>query len=494
MPSTCVKYFFMALCCSYFFVKLLHLSPSKKAVAATVAGALPIALAISTIRLYADFFSILVMVLLTSLLHQLVYQRPAYTTILTTVVAFGFDYMVFALATLAMLLACYGLQQLMPDGVLFESLCFTIVGAAQLFIAFLLFRLRRLKNGMPFLQKQTSGGVGGLISMGILLMASIPLSAQVDDLYLGLALLGLLLFGFALYGWWRKRLTRGYRDRLRQQEQEALQQTAARQQEEIGRLTAENESMAKIIHKDNKLIPAMELAVRQLLSSFALDDAQRDSAAGLLHRLESMSAERQGVVKQYETAGKRLLETGVAAIDTLTAYFLQKAAADGTAFDVSITASVAYMTEAILSEEQLSTIAADLLENALIAVRGQERRQILLQIGMEKGYYCLAVYDSGIPFEARTLVRAGKEKATTHADTGGSGIGLMTLFELCAACQASFEIDEQIVYSGFTKKVAVCFDGAGAYRLRTSRPDIIQSCSGRPDIQIIPVIVKPADE
>lgn len=495
----CIKYIFMTLCSSYFFVKLLHLPTDKKAVAALITAAVGIGTVTGIARQFATFACIFLMVAMAVVVHQWLFKNALYTTITTTTIAFGCSYVAFLVATVVstpvtflLPYALFGKDMIGTEWN--DYLCDAAVGVLQPLLAFLLFRIRRLKNGMPFLQRQQVGELGALISMIILLFSALMLTENnSSDQLIALALFVVTIGGVFLYSWWRRHITSGYQEKLREQEQDALRKTIAEQQQELDRLLQNNDAMAQVLHKDNKLIPAMELAVRELLACSTISDEERENAERLLQRLENMSSERSGMVKQYEADSKTLPQTGVAAIDSLTTYFLARSREEQVEFDAAFSASVPFLAEHILAEEPLATITADLLENALIAVRGQHQRHILLQIGIEEQHYVLSVLDSGIPFQPVTLLNAGKQKATTHADTGGSGIGLMSLFEIAASCRASIEIDEQVALGGFTKKVSVRFDNEGAYRLRTDRPEVITTCAARADLQLFPVLKKPAE-
>ncbi len=90
-----------------------------------------------------------------------------------------------------------------------------------------------------------------------------------------------------------------------------------------------------------------------------------------------------------------------------------------------------------------------------------------------------------IPFQPDTLLKIGKKRTTTHSDTGGSGIGLMTVFELIKKYNASFLIDESINNEFFAKNVSVVFDGLCEYRIKSTRPEIIKYCSDRKNIKLL---------
>ena len=93
---------------------------------------------------------------------------------------------------------------------------------------------------------------------------------------------------------------------------------------------------------------------------------------------------------------------------------------------------------------------------------------------------CLEVniQDSGIPFEAETLTNLGVKKSTTHADTGGSGIGYMTVFEILKECGASLTITEYAPENySFTKAVKIRFDGKLGYAINSYRANELASCN-----------------
>ena len=68
------------------------------------------------------------------------------------------------------------------------------------------------------------------------------------------------------------------------------------------------------------------------------------------------------------------------------------------------------------------------------------------------------IYDSGEYFSKDVLKKLGKKRATTHKKDGGTGIGLMTTFEILKKYNASFSIDETINNPQYTKCVAITFD------------------------------------
>lgn len=104
-------------------------------------------------------------------------------------------------------------------------------------------------------------------------------------------------------------------------------------------------------------------------------------------------------------------------------------------------------------------LLADLLENAIIATKHSKEKNILVHLGILYQNYVIEVFDSGIPFESKTLKDFGIKRTTTHSNEGGSGIGLMSIYELMKQYKASFLLEKyNLEKSGFTKKISVIFD------------------------------------
>jgi hypothetical protein len=69
-----------------------------------------------------------------------------------------------------------------------------------------------------------------------------------------------------------------------------------------------------------------------------------------------------------------------------------------------------------------------------------------------------------ILFNIVMMQELGKRQTTTHKDEGGSGIGMMEVFEIVRETGASLYI-EKLGGSGrgFTKRISVRFDGKGEF-------------------------------
>ncbi|MCH5279891.1 MAG: HAMP domain-containing histidine kinase [Lachnospiraceae bacterium] len=239
----------------------------------------------------------------------------------------------------------------------------------------------------------------------------------------------------------------------------------------IEKLEADNEELAKIIHSDNKLIPAMELAVTTFLKDGDASDYDRaERGEALVKDLERLSRNRKGILKTQDAKCQNIPPTGISSIDSLLSYMQQKAWEYDVTLVGAISCDLMPIIEKYLTEEELNTLLADLLENALIATQYNGSHHMLLQIDFLEKIYAISVYDSGIAFSKEVLVNLGLRNYTTHGDAGGSGIGLVSTFDLAQKCNASLVIDEYMPGSGlYSKKLSIVFNRLGQYNLYTYR-------------------------
>jgi signal transduction histidine kinase len=342
---------------------------------------------------------------------------------------------------------------------------------------------------MPFLRNKAGGNIGVLIST-VLLCCFIAINNLNDpmSIFTLISAIFVILCGMCILLWWRSRLQKAYIEKLRADEMQSLREAVQEKEQQIKRLEQNNDSLAEIIHKDNKLIPAMELAVREYLQSFERESRADIQLKGqmLLKQLKEIFCDRSGIIEDYQSTNEIMPQTGVFPIDALMEYMFNKAKANGIKYEFTVSGSVRYMVENIISVSDLRTLLADLIENAIIATKSCDKKKILVSLGVYEGYYMVDVFDSGKPFEQESLINFGRKKTTTHANTGGSGIGLITVSEILNNYHASFIIEEfPDKYNIYTKKVSVIFDHLNQYMVKARTDEEIRTISVREDSIVI---------
>ena len=340
--------------------------------------------------------------------------------------------------------------------------------ALQLFLSHLLFRIRRFKNGFPFLLKGYAV-ILALMIAGAALAFSIWVAGIHEPFYIvSFFVAGILIIGVGIYIWiirsmakfqWKKTMLRNI---------ELLEQELAAKDSIIKNLTEKLEIMRVSNHKIIQRLEAMELKVaRQTDSEFNEDFVTIED----IRKLQDEYQEDIGRIK----GAKKLASAKVKEIDNMLEYYAQKFAGDDIDFHLKISGSIPYMTEHMIDKNKLATMIGDHLQDAFIAVNTSENpfRSVLVVLGLVEDCYEFSVSDSGVSFEADTLAKLGALRVTTHMATGGSGIGFMTTFETMRECGASLVIDEkELGGAGYSKSVTIRFDGKNQYIIRTHRSGV----------------------
>ncbi len=475
MFITLIRYCSLLICSFFIYLKVLHISPKKKIYFSFVLFLTLILPVIYFLKVQIPSLILLVLVVLFALCLTIILKTQLNLSLITSVISFGIAYFIYLVASAFMSAIGYLIYLFKKEYPPFLFIMVCICGI-QFLLTFMLFLIKRFKSGIPSLRDHGSNDNGAYLSILLLLAASLLNLSETEDIIFIIPVSFSILCGLSLFFWWKSSINKKYLEKIKTREMEELQKIIQESNHQIEQLRHHNDELSKIIHKDNKLIPAMEYAVREYLTvaehapstSIALAKGQE-----LLDQLADLTKERTGILANYESHNKRLPSTDIASIDTLLAYMSKKAQEYGINFDVTLSGSLTPLSKQPLDEADLRTLLADLLENAIIATKKASSRNILINLGFSNGWYSIDIFDSGAHFRAETLSNIGLKRTTTHVKEGGSGIGLMTVFELIKKCQASFIIEELSDSHLFTKKVSVFFDQLGEFRIKTSK-DVIK--------------------
>ena len=309
MIQSCIQIFFILLSCFYLYHKLLNIKkrPFNIELYCYIyfAGCSCLLYSISKNIYYIVYFPTLIILFFVFIK---IYTHTNYkTALITTVIALGISLCSFTFSAVIMtlFLLCTGLT---PENH-FWILIKLVIGIMQYVLVHLPFQLKRLKKGMPFLYELNFNNIGCLLSMCIIICVIIISTPYTIHTYITISCL-LLIFPCALLliSWWRAIITRNYRRKLQQFEMQKLKNELVQKEQEITRLLENNKALAQIIHRDNKLIPAMELAVNTFLQNQnALSPQQlKEQGLALAAHLQTMSQERKFNLTEYQTNGQPL--------------------------------------------------------------------------------------------------------------------------------------------------------------------------------------------
>jgi len=407
------------------------------------------------IEKYFSSMVILYLIIVLSIVNYIVYKKNFLPTVAAAFFSYGLSTCIRTICTIPIPF----LMKLFP---LFQNdtINLSLIFLLTILVIFGIFKIRRFSQGFQFIQDPEYDEVcivaSTTICCAIALLQYPTLSIPL------LVILWIIIIVSALLSifWIRKSIKRKYKDTLKTQEIQRLNETIAKLQAEVEKLTEENKRLSAIIHKDNKLLNAMLLAVDQLIYEVVDENdpaVRKEKCEAIRAQLQEVAGERASLLASYEFDGRKLPSTGNSRIDSLLAYFHRRAFNEKIGFEMTVDPKFMAALQGRLTDEELSTLLADLLENAVIATRSCEKRSILLSLELPQNFPVIAVYDSGVPFPDEVRAAWGKAQVTMHADTGGSGIGMMTIHEICTKNRAEFLIEDSLPGVQFTKRITISF-------------------------------------
>ncbi len=409
---------------------------------------------------------------------------------IATFLSFGISHGIFAVSSSIILLIFMPIYYQTNN---FPYKLFMIsAGALGTLILSRLTKIKRFQNGMTFLYSTQLSNLGVFTCLFCILILSYMHLDNSPSLKLAAILHLLLAASIILFiYWWQSQLTKSYRRKIQALELESLRNELQEKMLLIDKLRRENKELSRLIHKDNKLIPAMENAVYEYLRSIPSDQNDKLSQGGLLlEELHNLSENRRNILSAFTSSEVESFSTGIVPLDALLNYMNKKAASLNGNFTVDISPSALSPLFKIASVDDIVHLLADLIENAIISISDSSSRNIKLQIYRHGKYPFIELSDTGIPFQISTLTNLGMKAVTTHAKTGGTGIGLMDIWEIKNRYKASLHIIEYESASPFQKKISFSFDKKNQYLVYSWRADEIKPFVQRIDMHIVTNDVK----
>lgn len=473
-----IKDFGIIIGCIFFFVHLLHLKPTKQ----NIKGAV-IFLAVSMFLMpyFEQTHPQFVPALLPAgaILLTIFFRIDYDTTLNTLLLSFAFSYVFFMIAIIPV-----SLVHVLTGSPFSDIMLQTAALLIQWCLMPLPFCFERTKKGMPFLRNKTYSLPCMIISL-LIIAFSLLLNGNPQLIIIKLCYLALIPILLLIYYYWRKYITKTYIDKLNNNNILALNNELFQKEEQIKKLTQDNEQLSALIHKDNKLIPAMEYAVEQYLSQAVASASTLETGNRLLTELRQLASERKGLLTEHEQILHPLPDTGNDRANHLLSYLQQKAFSQNITLQVIVEHPCTTFFKHSLSEDSFCTLLADLVENALIATKCNNGKHVLVDIGTINQLPALHIFDTGVPISTDVLLKYGKEAITTHGDDNGSGIGLMQTAALLNTHNGSLYIEE-FVSGQYTKKISVVFDSHHSYTLCTYRDESeLLPLKKRPDIFVV---------
>ena len=480
---TFVKFFFTSFCSFYLFKKILKIENCAPWNWFDYFTSIILAGLMVCAWRYIRAGSIFVSVAMFCVVCSLHYQQAIKVSVVAGIVAFGLSYIAMSVASLLLFALVFLAAWIPVSREHIEQLGYIVAGLLQCLIVTIPFRSGRLVNGMPYLRDGRAGWFGAVISLHLLLATSLLSAHPGKDVRILFYIILAAESGIVLVVWWYNKILRRYFEKIKNSKLEHLHTEVQQLQDDRSEILSDNLKLAKIVHADSKAVPAMGAMLKEIIDTAEFPNQEyREKAIDLLDYVDSSMQERAGTFFAYHDMGRKLPQTGVSGVDAMIRHMASRAYAQCINFEFICAASVKHLVHEHISAGDLSKIIGDLIENAIIAEKDSEIKEILLSIRIHDAHYVLDIADTGSAFAPAVIEKLGTEPITTHGNTGGSGLGLLSILEITGRSHASFLLDDSLKEPPFSKRLSICFDGLGQIRIKTERSELLRVKDVRPDI------------
>ena len=409
-------------------------------------------------------YHVIFMALLISLMFSKKTRSSFAYSLLVTMISMSINYIIFIFAMFISFIftSVFKLNQI------YVGLILILVVYAVLIHS--LVNNRRLKKGISFLQKNIRNEYLDILvlDISIVIMFCIIILSNYEVILNRTLGTGLIIFAIIMFITIQKSLQLYYKQKLQEREVEEIKEELKNKDKEIEELEKENLKLNKKNHSIAHKQKSLEYELEQMILNNQIVNGNQ-----VKDKIENLSKEMQN-----ETVSIELTKTNIDEIDSMLKYMQSECIKNKIEFELQINGNIHHMVNTYIGKEDLEILIADLIKNAIIAIKHSENinKSILVRLGLIDGFYSLYVYDSGIEFEIETLKNFGIKPSTTHVDDGGTGMGLMNTFDTLKKSKASLIIDEygKPVEDNFTKVIKIIFDNRNEYKIESYRKKEIE--------------------
>lgn len=248
-----------------------------------------------------------------------------------------------------------------------------IIYTLMFILSYFLLKIKRLRKGIQFFQNEKYLGLGLIISGIIFAILGFVYTYDYTlfpHAYLVIIMIGLFISGFGLYLWIRRSITAHYRERLQLKSEEHYQELLKEKELENEKLSQSNEFLAKVVHRDNHLMSALNNSINAYF-----DSNGKQLNDDLLREIQTLAKERGELIEKEQRDFKLLPTTGNLLIDGAVNDLYIKAAAHGIDFNLTVSETVDAIIGKYISQTDLQTLLCDHIKDAIIAVDATENNK-----------------------------------------------------------------------------------------------------------------------
>lgn len=335
--------------------------------------------------------------------------------------------------------------------------------------------MKRIRKGIGFLKDPMENEYLCIIMLSIssVIIFAYCMFGSSDEYWVNNTFFVILTLFIIMIVLIQKTLTLYYKQKLLAQNIEEYKAEIASKDAKIKSLSEEKYKISKLNHEFYNRQKALIHKVEEIINM----NTETAEELDLSKQINDLTKEYTDKAKEIKTLDK-LPSTGITEIDDMFKYMQSECKSKNIQFNLQINGNIYHMINNKIAQNKLVTMIGDHLRDAIIAIEFSKNsfKSILAILGENNGIYEFCVFDTGIEFKIDTLLKLGLEPATTHKDSGGTGIGFMTTFETMSETKASLIINEmhEMNNTDYTKSITIRFDGKNEYRIKSYRSDEIK--------------------
>lgn len=463
-----IKYLIINLCIYYSYIKILNLkaSPFPKKILLFFILVVLSFFESTLSNSSASIFRLLIMYIISSLLFGKFCNINFGNSLIVTIISISITYTIFFISSIisSISMSFFSITNIT------RPIVTMLTVLLQIILLPLLFKFKRLKNGMCFIKNKVHDDYIDIfaLSINIIVLFMYFWLENYQNISLKYLTIGFALFAIIMIPIIQKTFTLYHKQKLQNQ---ALKDYEQQLQESEAKLATALEDKQKLIKANHEFYHRQEALKKKLndlieTKSTATNVEIAEEYSNILDRINTLSNEYSEKIK----ATPHLPKTNIPEIDDMLSYMQSESEKNNIEFLLKIECNISHITENFISKSQLETLLGDLLRNAIIAVNHSSNnfKSIMVVFGIKDSTYQLSVYDSGIEFEIDTLLNLGLKPSSTHTSEGGTGIGFITTFETLNSCNASFIINEN-TNNNYTKSLEIIFNNLNNYTIISNR-------------------------
>ena len=471
-----LKTFFISMCTYYTYLRLLNnknfiTKNSMKIFIFTII----VSILCSIIKYYSDSFTAtLVLIFLLSSMYSIIHKSNIGYTILYSIISLSITYILFSIAIIISFII--NLIVILKN----DYINLFVMMATHIILLYFLFKIRRFKNGLKFLNQNIDNSYFDILILNIscTILFIFIISNNTNILLIKKLFVGLIIVSTFMFITIQKTLTMYYKHKMLIKDLNETKDELDKKIKEVEKLEQENIEISKKSHSVSHKIKSLNRKIDKLMMNNEIGDE-----IDIKDRIKEITN------KYYkDKVVVELSKTGIEIVDDMLDYMKNECIKSGIDFELQLNGNIHYMTNNFVSKEELEILLADHIKDAIIAIKHSDNvnRSILVRLGMIDEFYSLYIYDSGIEFEIDTLINLGIKPVTTHADEDGTGMGFLNTFDTLKKHNASLIINEigKPGKDNYTKVIMIKFDGKGEFKINSYRAESIKEQDNNNRLQI----------